>query len=180
MSGAEFPMDFDNDANREQEEEERPPVFLEKMTADEHKEREKILKDIRGYLISDPNVKLDTRDILPEQINYMTNQELKCIRTNCELEIGRKHKGVASVALVDCAAACVPATTGGQYTLESAKQDKDLLEDIDTLVGQYFGFMPVIGRILLKMSYHLKPAPPLVQTNATNLASDSPDVNTNK
>jgi hypothetical protein len=127
------------------------------LTEEEQKEKTDLIDAIRNHVVVDPEVKLDAQDVLPPFIYSLPLDKIRLIKQNCDRQAGSKNKGIGSTMVLDTICPMTKVFTGDQYTIDSAREDVNLQADIDHLVTQYFGSIPLVGRIVARLSTHFKP-----------------------
>lgn len=125
------------------------------LTSVEKLERETLLEEIRRNLIRNPKLELRLEDVLPEKVLQFSNVELKNIIRNINIQKRDKNSLLNAKNLIQGLNTMTEFLSESQLTIETAIGDEDLQKDIDELVHDYFGEMPIYARILGKFATHV-------------------------
>ena len=118
-------------------------------------ERERLLQTIRQSLIKDPNTPLNTTDVLPEKVLNLPIQDLRIIVQNISFSKASKSAFVNSKTLLTAVNTIVEYLSDDQLTIKSALGDPQLQEDINELLTDWVGEVPIYYRVLVKLSSHV-------------------------
>ena len=128
----------------------------EAQEAKDKSERERLLTDLRRQIFLNPNSELSTKDILHVDVLSWSNEELKMAISNLNYARQNKISLLNAQNFVKGVNSIVEFYTEDQMTIEGAVSDKELHKDIEELTYTFFGEMPVVARIVLRLGSHLE------------------------
>jgi len=155
----------------DQEEQEEPLRKKKKIQTS----RDDLLNEIRSRLLKNPNTPILKEDILDEDVRNATISELNMIILNMNHIEKTKNLGIYGKIGVDSIANSVSFMTDNSVSLEDAKQDNELIADVDDFLYSYMGFCPSLLKIMIRLYKHLQfkevpsKTPPTKKTNATTI-----------
>lgn len=147
---------------------------------EEKKNKEILIEEIRRIVLKDPNVPLNARDILPPEVSKLTIEQLKMVIFNAQLHESKKNTSTLSPVVVSTLSEVVAKASGSKLTLLGISEDESLAYDIDCLISDYLGYIPAIGRILLKCASHItksNDSKGQIEPHSTSVVGNTPLVN---
>lgn len=127
-------------------------IDLQKKKEENEKiERDNLLDRIRRAVARDPSLKLNTEDLLPKEIFELSTEELRIVTQNIELVKLRESSLLNAKGVVSSLNILTELVSSGLVSIKKAENDVELAKDIEELMSQYFGDVPVVSRIVMRL-----------------------------
>lgn len=118
-------------------------------------ERTRLIDELRVLILRNPGAELNVKDVITEDILKFSNEELKIVIRNIQYYKRSKSSLLNAKSFLTGCNNLVEYLSDDALTIETAPEDVELQKDIDELVYEYFGDVPVVGRIVMRLGSHL-------------------------
>lgn len=122
----------------------------------ENAERTRLLEELRNLMVRNPKINISVDDILTDEIKKFTNEELKNALRNIQFTKLQKSSLLNAKGFLTGMNTVVETVSLDELTIQTAIEDQELQKDVEELVHDYFGDVPVLGRILVKIGSHVQ------------------------